>query len=101
MSDHSPQRKRRSASEWQQVLDACDASSLSQAAFCRQQGLALSTLQYWKRRLRDEQAAPASAAVIDLGVLRSSSDDAPAATPPGWSLELLLGHWLSLRLRRA
>lgn len=88
---------RRSASQWHAIVSAFNDSGLSQKAFCQREGLALSTFQYWKRRLRAEEAhaAPASGsspAVIDLGAL----DDRPA----GWEVEIALGDGVSLTLRR-
>ncbi|WP_435106578.1 IS66 family insertion sequence element accessory protein TnpA [Arhodomonas sp. AD133] len=86
---------RRSEAQWREIFAAHEASGLSQAAFCRREGLALSTFAYWKRRLAMDDAAPASesgAAVIDLGAL----DDRPA----GWEVEIALGEGVSLTLRR-
>lgn len=99
MSETNTQRKRRSPAEWEQLIWVCESSGLSQAAFCRQQGVNIGTLHYWKRRLRD-QRPPASPSVIDLGELRPS-DNPPITAPSGWVFELLLGHWLRLHLRRA
>ena len=36
---------------WRSHLDRQKASSLSQAAYCKQEGLKLPNFQYWKRRL--------------------------------------------------
>ncbi len=90
---------RRSRAEWQRIIEAFAASGLTQAAFCRREGLALSTFQYWKRRLaaggpgtRPGSEAPAEPAVIDLGAL----EDRPA----GWEVEIALGDGVSLTLRR-
>lgn len=42
------------------MLARYERSGLSQQAFCRRHGVALSTLQYWRRRARqaDEASAP-------------------------------------------
>lgn len=101
MSTTDGPRKRRSPAEWQQLIEAWQASGLSQPAFCRTHAIALSTFRYWRRRLRDDRPSAASAGVIDLGALRSDSDHPTAEASGGWVFELLLGNWLRLHLRRA
>jgi hypothetical protein len=84
---------RRGESQWRAILSAFAGSGLSQKAFCQREGLALSTFQYWKRRLAKHDAPSESGpAVIDLGAL----DDRPA----GWEVEIALGEGVSLTLRR-
>jgi hypothetical protein len=91
---------RRSEADGRALLAAFAESGLSQKAFCEREGVALSTFQYWKRRLGHRPLAesartqePASAAsVIDLGTL----EDRPA----GWEVEIELGDGVSLTLRR-
>jgi len=53
---------------WQRVLQDQRRSGLSQSAFCRQQGIALSTYFWWKRRLRDGDSA------LGIAATRSASD---------------------------
>lgn len=86
---------RRGEAQWRAILSAFADSGLSQKAFCWREGLALSTFQYWKRRLAKDDAAPASEsgpAVIDLGALEER--------PCGWEVEIALGDGVSLTLRR-
>lgn len=76
MSQDNTRHKRRSTTEWQQLI----ASGLSQRVFCQQQGVALSSFQYWKRRLDSEsEPPPASAHVTDLGDPRPAAETLPAA----------------------
>jgi len=35
-------------------VEACRSSKLSQKIYCKQQGLALSTFQYWSKKYREE-----------------------------------------------
>ena len=42
---------RRSAAQWQALLEAYERSGLSQRTFCQQQGLALSSFVRWRRQL--------------------------------------------------
>lgn len=37
---------------WSQHIEAWKASGLSQRAYCKREGIAVSTLQWWCRRLR-------------------------------------------------
>lgn len=86
---------RRGETEWRAILATFAGSGLSQKRFCEREGLAVSTFQYWKRRLAKDDAVPSSEsgpAVIDLGAL----DDRPA----GWEVEIALGDGVSLTLRR-
>lgn len=76
-------------------VESFAAGRLSQAAFCRREGLALSTFGYWKRRLAASGEGAASCsepAVIDLGTL----DDRLA----GWDVKIALGVGVPLALRR-
>lgn len=50
---------RRGAAERRQLLDRYERSGLTQKAFCLRHGVALSTLQYWRRRARDADQEPA------------------------------------------
>lgn len=84
---------RRGDREWRAILSAFAGSGLSQKRFCEREGLAVSTFQYWKRRLaKDDAASESGPAVIELGAL----DDRPA----GWEVEIALGEGVSLTLRR-
>ena len=60
------QRKRMRSSTarlfWQQHLDACRASGLRQAEYCRQHGLPPKYMTLWKRKLTDLAAGSAPAA---------------------------------------
>lgn len=95
----STHRIRRSAKQWQELIEEQARSGLSQAAFCKQEQLALSTFANWKRRLSGKARVaacdePESAASpwIDLGAVTGSE--------PGWDIELDLGDGICLRLRR-
>ena len=48
--------RRRSRDEWQALVGEQQHSGLTQRAFCRQRGLALSTFRYWKRQLASAEA---------------------------------------------
>lgn len=65
--------RRRSRDEWQALVGEQQHSGLTQRAFCRQRGLALSTFRYWKRQL-------ASAEAGDGARVSAASDEQPAFT---------------------
>ena len=50
--------QRRSVTERRRLLARYERSGLSQKAFCLRHGVALSTLQYWRRRARDTDQEP-------------------------------------------
>lgn len=85
-------RKRRSREEWQHLIDTQAAGNLTQVAYCKANGLSLSSFRYWKRQLEAEQPAPVEP-WVDLGTL-------DRRTGSGWDIELDLGKGICLRLRR-
>jgi len=45
--------KQRSREQWQRLVEEWERSELTQAAFCRQKGISVGSLQRWKRLLAD------------------------------------------------
>lgn len=76
---------RRSAAEWQTVMDRQAASGLSRAAFCRRERIPLASFDSWRRRL---------AARLPLA---DFVDVTPKST--GWDVEIALPNGVVLRLR--
>ena len=88
------------AHEWQQQIQAWQASGLTAAMYCRQHGLNPNTFNAWRRRYR---AAPASApgrlpiqvtpaapaSVLVLRLAAGHTLELPASAAPGWVAELL------------
>jgi len=50
--DRADTNQRRGESFWRRTLTAQHRSGLTQSEFCQHNDLALSTFQYWRRRLR-------------------------------------------------
>ena len=44
-------RKRRSESEWSEIISRFEGSGQSLRAFCRREGLAVNSLKRWQRRV--------------------------------------------------
>lgn len=98
-------RIRRSRAEWEQLIADQSVSGQSQAEFCRQAGVSLSTFTYWKRKLSDgarpaghRQGAAETPMFAELAVAEPETTE-PSA-PAGWDVELDLGG-IVLRIRRA
>ena len=87
---------RRSHEEWQRLITEQQQSGLSQRAFCREHGLALSSFRNWKQRLAATHPVPETGGgewlELPLGLDRS--------TAPHWEIELDLGNGICLRLRQ-
>ena len=87
------QSKRRSRTEWAQLMADYEGGSLTQRAFCTEHGLAYSSFCYWRKRLRipatNESTLPS---LIEL--------PAPVADEARlWRIELDLGAGIVLRIR--
>jgi transposase-like protein len=85
---------RRSREQWQQLVDQCEQSGLTQKAFCEQNGIKYDRLAFWKRKLR--KRAEGSEFFIEMP--REITGDLPSKT--AWEVELDLGNGTILRLRR-
>jgi hypothetical protein len=89
---------RRSAAQWQALLEAYERSGLSQRTFCQQQGLALGSFVRWRRQLAGDAPEPPGAQ--NLFVELASSAAAGHGQQPAWDVELQLAEGMVLRLRR-
>lgn len=78
---------RRSAAEWQSVMDRQAASGLSRVAFCRREKVATQTFDKWRRRL----LAMEPAEFVDV--------TPKLATSTGWDMEVALPNGVVLRFR--
>jgi hypothetical protein len=79
-----------------QMVERYQRSAKSQREFCEEEGISLSTLQWWIRKTRGS-AEPASMALreVDWAAV-------PALTPaPVWGLELVSPRGWTLRHREA
>ncbi|MCG5534356.1 IS66 family insertion sequence element accessory protein TnpB [Halorhodospira sp. 9621] len=113
-------RSRRTAAEWQVLIQRYAQGDLTLRAFCAQEGVAESTFTAWRRRLQAAAVAPkppevaepapsapepAGGLFAELSLPGSPSTDAPGQgeqdTPP-WEVEveLDLGAGVCLRIRR-
>ena len=74
MATDSPVKSYRSkASYWRQHIEGWSGSGLSQSEYCRRSGIALSTFQYWKRRLDRRPPAQEERSIVAVPILSSSA----------------------------
>lgn len=81
----------RSRADWEQLLAAYERRAVTRRAFCVEAGVAPSTLDYWRRKLKDEGSA--GGGFIELAAGRETDRSA-------WEVELALGDGMVLRLVR-
>ncbi|MEZ5595772.1 MAG: hypothetical protein R3E84_05165 [Pseudomonadales bacterium] len=93
--------RKRSARDWHQLVKAYRERSCTREVFCRRHGVAVSTLDWWRRKLDRDSASsptPGTEAPAELNFIDLS---ASPADHHGWGVELDLGGGMVLRLRRA
>lgn len=96
-------RIRRSAQEWKKILARCERGGQRHREFCEREGLALSTFQWWRRKLGAmdrEREHNDEAWFVELAGNGADTKEV-VAEPLGWDVELELGGGMVLRLRRA
>ena len=100
---HSKPKKRinRSRSQWQSLLDDFHRSGLTKVAFCKQHGVATSSLNRWQRMLEGQSEGGDFMDVtepLSLAPVPAS----PSSDPDNaWQVELALGNDIVLRIRTA
>jgi transposase-like protein len=82
----------RSAAQWQQIIDGYATSGLTQADYCQEHGVAMSSFHKWKAKLQGEAARVPEGEFVALPLPVS-------ITPQPWRIELDLGEGCVLRIR--
>ena len=94
----SPTRRtRRSAAQWQDLIDRFEQTDQSRASFCREQSVSLGSFNRWWSKL-NQPATIVSHLSDEARFVELQS--APVDSSPGWDIELQLGTDVVLRLRR-
>ena len=91
---------RRSAEQWQEILQRFEHSGQTQAAFCAAEGLALSTFSLWRRKLNSSRGMIPNNDAAMFVALPDSDIPGPSLSTTLWDVELQLGADVVLRLRR-
>ncbi len=88
---------RRTAAEWQQLVEEQQASGSTQKEFCELRGIRAATFGYWKRKLSAVSSMDQSAdsSWLDLSALTATGDSSSS-----WKIELDLGNGVVLRLNQ-
>ena len=98
-------QRKRSVAEWRTLVRAYAKRTGTAPEFCREHGVAVSTLDWWRRRLEKTSATSAVrskgrpiATAQPLSFIELPATSNAARTP--WDIELDLGEGMVLRLRR-
>jgi len=83
-------RKRRTEKQWAEIVRRFESSGQDPNEFCRREGLALSSLQRWQRRLGSTSPSKFVELAPAAGVAESESN---------WSLEVTLPNGVGLQFR--
>lgn len=83
-------RVRRSAEQWQAIIDEQTNAGVSARQYCKSNDLSYPVFCKWRRRLAPNDPAP----LMDLTGLVTPQ------RPSAWDIELDLGDGITLRLRR-
>ena len=90
----SKQRRRRSEAEWRELVERFEGSGQTRERFCAEQGVALSSLGYWRRKVHQGVCHPPAGRPEAVFVELQSAHSSP------WDVELELGAGMVLRVRR-
>jgi len=94
------QRIRRSHAQWREIFTQFEASNLSAAAFCKQQGITYGSFMRWRQRVDAPTCQTAQASADDwltIPLTAGAQDDSPETR--GWDIELALPGGVQLRMR--
>ena len=98
-------RARRTAAQWQKLIERFEGSGQTRGKYCAANGLALSTFDLWRRKLHATPAVAEGerpeALFVELPHPAQTQTSATSAETGGWEVELELGAGVVLRLRRA
>lgn len=75
-------------SKWRSLIRGWERSGETQVKYCRRQGIALATFQYWRKKLKEKGAGSFIELVPAVSEGRSNSE-----------IELELPHGIILRIR--
>jgi len=90
-------RVRRSAAQWRDIIRQYEQSGQTQAVFCDEQSLALSTFSRWHQRLANSTDTLCNEShFVELSAHEELSGTSSSAL---WDVELQLGTDVVLRLR--
>ena len=89
---------RRSPEQWRELFTRFEQSGQTRERFCAEQGLALSSFDRWRHKLRHD--VPRGEAVVGDALFVELTSDGESSAKAPWDVELQLGGGMILRLRR-
>lgn len=94
------QRVDRTQEQWKAMLNEYENSGLTKVEFCKQQGIATSSLQRWLKFFNDQPKSDTPFIDITESLSSATPGQVPATddTRP-WQVELELGNGVTLRVR--
>lgn len=98
MSDQS-RTPRRTAEQWQRLVDQQIQSGLSGAAFCKAEGIKYQSFMNWRTKLTQTGDAPASESQF-IELTAAEPDQLHDASSSYWLIELDLAPGVQLRIAR-
>ena len=94
------QRIRRSHAQWREIFTQFEASNLSVATFCKQQGIAYGSFMRWRQRVDAPTCQTAPASADDwLPIQLAAGPQADSRAARGWDIELAFPGGVQLRMR--
>ena len=88
---------RRSIGQWKTLIERYERGSVTQARFCAREGVATSTFQYWRRRLREAAAGAATPGGSGRLIAVQVREEPPRAADTGLRLVLPSGVGIDVR----
>ena len=89
---------RRSPEQWRDLFSRFEQSRQTRERFCAEHGLALSSFDRWRNKLRHD--LPGREAAVGEGLFVELTPDVGSSPRPTWDVELQLGAGMVLRVRR-
>ncbi len=89
---------RRSAEQWRDLITRFEQSGQTREGFCAEHGLALSSFNRWRQKLRRDFAR--GEGVVGEALFVELTPEAASSVTLAWDVELQLGGGMILRLRR-
>ena len=95
-----PVRTRRSSEEWRELMAQFSTSGQAREQFCKERDIAVSTFDYWRRKLKRQADASSETSTPVFVELTSGTTSPDNGDATAWDVELQLGASTVLRLRR-
>ena len=93
-------QQRRSRAESEQLVDAFEASGLRRRAFCQKYGVGLGTLDFWRKRRRQERSTAGSGGNRLVAVELAGLTDRRIIETAGGGLALVVSRGRRIEVSR-